>query len=102
MDSHAQQEIQDYAKPMYEMVKPHFPIATEAFEDYSLGSKSFSSMEMDVLKYMFDTFAEVQNYSGYDGYCNSLISYMDMISKSEDLDFGLGKREWNELKEKFK
>ena len=102
MDSHAQQEIQDYAKPMYEMVKPHFPIATEAFEDYSLGSKSFSRMEMNVLKYVFDTFAEVQNYSGYDGYCNSLISYMDMISKSEDLDFGLGKREWNELKEKFK
>ena len=102
MDSHAQQEIQDYAKPMYEMVKPHFPIATEAFEDYSLGSKSFSRMEMNVLKYVFDTFAEVQTYSGYDGYCNSLISYMDMISKSEDLDFGLGKREWNELKEKFK
>jgi thymidylate synthase (FAD) len=102
MDSHAQQEIQDYAKPMYELVKPHFPIATEAFEDYSLGSKSFSRMEMNVLKYMFDTFAEVQNYSGYDGYCSSLESYIDMISKSEDLDFGLGKREWTELKEKLK
>ena len=102
MDSHAQQEIQDYAKPMYEMVKPYFPLATEAFEDYSLGSKSFSRMEMNVLNYVFDTFAEVQTYSGYDGYCNTVIGYMDKISKSEDLDFGLGKREWKELKEKFK
>ena len=102
MDSHAQQEIQDYAKPMYELVKPHFPIATEAFEDYSLESKSFSRMEMNVLKYMFDTYADVQTYSGYDGYCNSLSSYVDMLSKSEDLEFGLGKREWKELKEKLK
>ena len=102
MDSHAQQEIQDYAKPMYEMVKPHFPIATEAFEDYSLGSKSFSRMEMNVLKYVFETYADVVTYSGYDGYCNSLITYVDMLSKSGDLDFGLGKREWTELKEKLK
>jgi len=102
MDSHAQQEIQDYAKAMYELVKPHFPIAVEAFEDYSLGSKSFSRMEMNVLKYVFDTYADVVTYSGYDGYCNSLIMYVDMISKSEDLEFGLGKREWTELKEKLK
>ena len=42
MDSHAQQEIQDYAIPMFEMVKPYFPIATEAFEDYSLESVTLS------------------------------------------------------------
>ena len=102
MDSHAQQEIQDYAKPMYEMVKPHFPIATEAFEDYILESKSFSRMEMKVLKYMFYTYADVQTYSGYDGYCNSLESYVDILSKTEDMDFELSKREWTELKEKLK
>ena len=100
MDSHAQQEIQDYAVAMYELVKPHFPIAVEAFEDYSLGSKSFSRMEMNVLKYAFDTFAEVQTYSGYDGYCNKITDHIDNISKTKD--FGLGKREWTELKEKFK
>ena len=102
MDSHAQQEIRDYAIPMFEMVKPYFPIATEAFEDYSLESKSFSRMEMNVIKYMFDTYADIQTYSGYDGYCNSLSSYVDMLSRSEDLEFGLGKREWKELKEKLK
>ena len=99
MDSHAQQEIQDYAKPMYELVKPHFPIATEAFEDYSLGSKSFSRMEMDVLRYVLDHFPLMQHSSGF---CQNILSYIDYISKSEDLDFGLGKREWNELKEKLK
>ena len=99
MDDHAQQEIQDYAKPMYEMVKPHFPLASEAFEDYSLDSKSFSRMEMDVLRYVFDHFPLMQHSSGF---CQNITSYMDYINKSEDLDFGLGKREWKELKEKFK
>ena len=36
------------------------------------------------------------------GFCQNITSYMDYINKSEDLDFGLGKREWKELKEKFK
>ena len=99
MDDHAQQEIQDYAKPMYEMVKPHFPIASEAFEDYSLDSINLSRMEMGVLKYVFDHFPLMQHSSGF---CQNITSYMDYISKSEDLDFGLGKREWKELKEKFK
>ena len=99
MDSHAQQEIQDYAKPMYELVKPHFPIATEAFEDYSLGSKSFSRMEMDVLKYVFEHFPLMQHSSGY---VKNIVCYIDEVKENKNLDFGLGKREWNELKEKFK
>ena len=99
MDSHAQQEIQDYAKPMYEMVKPHFPLASEAFEDYSLGSINLSRMEKNVLEYVFNNFPLMQQSSGF---CQNILSYMDKLSKSEDLDFGLGKREWNELKEKFK
>ena len=98
MDDHAQREIQDYAKPMYEMGKPHFPIASEAFEDYSLEGQSFSRMEMDVMKYVFNHFPLMQHSSGF---CQNISSYIDYISKSEDLDFGLGKREWKELKEKF-
>ena len=102
MDSHAQQEIQDYAVPMFEMVKPHFPIATEAFEDYVLDSITLSRLEKNVLEYVFNTFPEVQQWSGYDGYCDSIIGFIEMISKSEDLDFGMSKREWTELKEKLK
>ena len=56
-------------------------------------------MEMNVLNYVFEHFPLMQQSSGF---CQNITSYIDDISKSEDLDFGLGKREWNELKEKFK
>ena len=99
MDSHAQQEIQDYAKVMFEMVKPKVPIATEAFEDYSLNSISLSRMEKDVLEYVFNHFPLQQHSSGY---CDSIKSYLERVSRAEDLDFGMSKREWTELKEKLK
>ena len=99
MDSHAQQEIQDYAVPMFEMVKPHFPIATEAFEDYILDSITLSRLEKNVLEYVFNHFPLQQHSSGF---CDSVLSYIDRISQSEDIDFGMGKREWKELKEKLK
>jgi len=98
MDDHAQQEIQDYAKPMFEMVKPHFPIATEAFEDYTLDSVTLSRLEKNVLEYVFNTFPLQQHSSGY---CDNVLSYMDRVQKSEDIDFGMSKREWTELKEKL-
>ena len=80
MDDHAQQEIQDYAKVMYELVKPEVPIAAEAFEDYSLNSVSFSRMEWDVIKK------------------HLLIN----TSVLDETDFNMGKREWQELKDKIK
>ena len=98
MDSHAQQEIQDYAIPMFEMVKPHFPIATEAFEDYDLNSKLFSRMEMNVLTYVMKHFPLQQHSSGY---CDNILSYIDRINKSEEISFDMSKREWKELKEKL-
>lgn len=50
MDSHAQVEIQDYAKAMYNLVKPYFPICCEAFEDYGLNAKTFSEKEMNIIR----------------------------------------------------
>lgn len=50
MDSHAQLEIRTYANAMYEIVKQICPVACEAFEDYVLHAKKFSSMEMEVLR----------------------------------------------------
>ena len=100
MDSHAQQEIQDYAKVMYEMVKPEVPIASEAFEDYSLNSISLSKMEVDVLQYVFKTFPEMQSSSGY---IQNITSYMKTAFKTTDnVPFDMGKREWKEFLEKFK
>ena len=98
MDDHAQQEIQDYAKVMYEMVKPEVPIAAEAFEDYSLYSISLSRMELSVLQYMVEHFPLEQHSSGF---CQSIISYLTRLKKAEDVDFGMGKREWKELEEKL-
>jgi len=99
MDDHAQQEIQDYAKVMYEMVKPEVPIASEAFEDYSLNSISLSRMEVDILQYVFSTFPEKQHASGF---VQSITSFLKKVQKSEDVTFDMSKREWKELEEKLK
>lgn len=50
LDSHAQWEIRQYAKAMYELIKPIVPVACEAFEDYVLHAKKFSRMEMEVIR----------------------------------------------------
>jgi len=55
-------EIQDYAKVMYELVKPHVPIAAEAFEDYSLNSISLSRMEVDVLQYVLSYYLDCVSF----------------------------------------
>ena len=89
MDSHAQKEIQDYAVPMFEMVKPHFPLATEAFEDYSLNSVTLSRMEKNILNHVLTSFPDAK-------------SFLTSLRDGQDIDFGMGKREWTELEEKFK
>ena len=88
MDDHAQQEIQDYAKVMYEMVKPYFPSSCEAFEDYIYNSVTLSRMEINVLQHTLKCFPDAK-------------LFLNSLKDSEDLQFGLGKREWTELKEKF-
>ena len=89
MDSHAQKEIQDYAVPMFEMVKPHFPLATEAFEDYSLNSVTLSRMEKNILNHVLTSFPDAK-------------SFLTSLRDGQDIDFGMSKREWTELEEKFK
>ncbi len=50
MDPHAQIEIQDYAKAMYELIKPIVPVACEAFEDYRLNSMHLTGLEIDAIR----------------------------------------------------
>lgn len=52
MDSHAQYEIRVFANAMYELIKPHVPLACEAFEDYRLHAERMSRMEMELLRFM--------------------------------------------------
>ena len=86
-DSHAQQEIQDYADAMYHLIYPHFPICCEAFSDYVLNAVTFSEQEMYVIKELLedaDTKSAIsQCMADYEG-------------------FNLGKRETEELLEKIK
>ena len=50
LDKHAQEEIRQYAIVMYNIVKEHFPLTCEAFEDYILNGKTFSKQELNIIK----------------------------------------------------
>jgi thymidylate synthase (FAD) len=52
MDDHAQYEIREYARTMFELAKRVCPIACEAFEDFMLGSRRFSRLELEALREM--------------------------------------------------
>jgi thymidylate synthase (FAD) len=58
MDSHAQLEIRQFANAMFDIIKPLFPVACEAFEDYVLHAKSFSRMEMEELRSIISHFID--------------------------------------------
>lgn len=53
-DSHAQYEIQEYAKVMAGMVKRVVPLSYEAWIDYNSESVNFSRMEMNILRDVLD------------------------------------------------
>jgi len=53
LDPHAQWEIRELARIMYDFVKPIFPISCEAFEDYQLNARNFSAKEMEILSRIF-------------------------------------------------
>lgn len=55
LSSHAQYEIRVYAQAIYDLLRPKFPITLEAFEDYKLHAKTFSRMELQVLKKMLSS-----------------------------------------------
>ncbi len=53
-DSHAQQEIQDFANAMYELARPLFPIACEAWKDYQQDGMYLSRQEKSLLERIID------------------------------------------------
>ena len=50
IDDHAQKEIRDLAKQVYELIKPICPVACEAFEDFRLGSVTLNRLEIEAIK----------------------------------------------------
>jgi thymidylate synthase (FAD) len=89
MDPHAQWEIREFAGAMYDLVKPLFPAACQAFEDYAVNSTKFSAQELTLLKRIINQerwFDLTTDFRSDDG-----------ISKT----FGLSKRELTEFKNKL-
>lgn len=76
MDKHAQQEIQDFACAMYNLVKARLPIACEAFEDYILNSVTLSNAEQRAI--------------------NDAIMHCFI---DDPKHYGMGDREWREFKQ---
>jgi thymidylate synthase (FAD) len=50
MDSHAQQEIRDYAWAMFELVRPIVPIAAQAFLDYDFEAMHLTRLEIEAIR----------------------------------------------------
>ncbi|HYE21392.1 MAG TPA: FAD-dependent thymidylate synthase [Tepidisphaeraceae bacterium] len=50
MDSHAQQEIRDYATAMFALIQPIVPVAAEAFLDYQFEAMHLTRLEIDAIK----------------------------------------------------
>lgn len=89
MDPHAQYEIRVYAEAMYELIKPYFPIAIRAFDDYINGAVTLSRMEYDLIKDFF-------NQTKWESYFPT-----EEFEKKARLERGMSKREWVEFKDKF-
>jgi thymidylate synthase (FAD) len=49
MDSHAQKEIRVYAEAMYATIRPLFPLACSAFEDYRLNAMELTAAEVEAI-----------------------------------------------------
>jgi thymidylate synthase (FAD) len=50
IDDHAQKEIRDLAKQVYDLIKPIVPVTCEAFEDFRIGAMTLSRLEVDAIK----------------------------------------------------
>jgi thymidylate synthase (FAD) len=88
-DHHAQKEIRVYADAMYQLIKPLFPLACEAWEDYVRDAMTLSRMEVDLLR------DATQHPSGYRGLVN------EHDEASLRAHYGLSKRELEEFAARF-
>jgi thymidylate synthase (FAD) len=109
-DSHAQWEIQEYANAMYNMVKPLFPEACQAWEDYHRDAVTFSGAEWHFIQEWIigdmsksDTFDEII----IDGTWDKLENKEDekaQLRQAEKIiceEYNLSKREFTEMKNKI-
>lgn len=60
LDPHAQYEIRVMARAMFDLVRPHFPIATTAFDDYIQNAKTFSAMELKLFAKLLNDYTPTE------------------------------------------
>lgn len=89
MDSHAQWEIQEFARAMYALAQPLFPEACQAFEDYQQNAVKFSAQEMSL----------IQRLISKDLWNNTQHDFRD--DKGIANSFGMSQRELAEFKKKL-
>jgi thymidylate synthase (FAD) len=90
MDPHAQWEIRKFADAMYQLAKPLFPEACQAFEDYAVNTVKFSAAEFGLLKSLLTP-----------GKFQVLLQSYGNDEKALGQDAGLGVRELKEFKAKL-
>lgn len=61
IDSHAQQEIREYANIMNHIVSRLFPLAHKAFEEHVLFAETFSAGELTLIRGFLDIFPEARD-----------------------------------------
>ena len=59
LDSHAQQEIREFAQAIYQIVQLWIPLTTEAFNDYQLNAAMLSAQEIAILMEYFSVAEDV-------------------------------------------
>lgn len=98
-DSHAQWEIQEFARGIYKLIQPLFPAACEAYEDYIRDSKTFSGMEVELLQALINRSNEF-DLSFKEAYDHIQAQFS---TEAEFIDhFRMSKRELGEFKSTFK
>lgn len=82
LDSHAQWEIQEYAKGLLQLIEPIVPASVRAFNHYVLNSRSFS-------QYEWKLFTEIMDNSTRDYLKRRVEDYIDLglLSKREGSEF---------------
>ena len=94
-DPHAQWEIQEFARAIYKLVKPLYPVACEAYEDYMRNSTTLSGMEQDLLKDIIG-YSNTNDVGFINAYDSLLGSYESELAFAEH--YRLSKRELIEFK----
>jgi len=96
-DNHAQYEIRVFAEAIIDLVKPLFPVAMEAFEDYVRDSVTLSRMERELL---IDLLASAVEQSPVGLLCDWIAAAGGEAAFAKSR--GMSKREFTDFRARFK